>query len=179
MLTFVENLIKGLSGTEIGRKEILTYLGCIVDQVWMSRNQSCREGVSCHIDEVQSRVKNVYGKYSNFSNGNTDAEVGPSQAVPTERKGNWRTIQEVEWILCTDASWYKGEVELATVLINKNTDYWTKKTEYNKAISALDAELTAISMALSWALEEGRYEIHILSDCQIAVQALDKFLTSL
>uniref|UniRef100_A0A803P5A3 RNase H type-1 domain-containing protein n=1 Tax=Cannabis sativa TaxID=3483 RepID=A0A803P5A3_CANSA len=101
-----------------------------------------------------------------------------SRLYSTERK-EIGTIQEVEWILCTDASWYKGEVELATVLINKNTDYWTKKTEYNKAISALDAELTAISMALSWALEEGRYEIHILSDCQIAVQALDKFLTSL
>uniref|UniRef100_A0A803NWW7 Reverse transcriptase n=1 Tax=Cannabis sativa TaxID=3483 RepID=A0A803NWW7_CANSA len=167
--SFVQNLVRSLSDVGIGRKEILTYLGCIIKHLWIYRNRLCREGKKDQVQQVQSRIRNSYDCYLNFKATILMRHRG---ILPLQREGSRGNSQEVPWIICTDASWYKGEAGLLAVMINKDTDQWATKTAYSKASSGLDAELSAILMALSWAIQEGKKEVHLLSDCKVAVQAL-------
>uniref|UniRef100_A0A803QQJ3 Reverse transcriptase domain-containing protein n=1 Tax=Cannabis sativa TaxID=3483 RepID=A0A803QQJ3_CANSA len=129
--SFVQNLVRSLSDVGIGRKEILTYLGCIIDHLWIYRNRLCREGKKDQVQQVQSRIRNSYDCYLNFRNDSADAEADQRHFLPLQREGSRCNSQEVPWIICTDASWYKGEAGLAAVMINKDTDQWATKTAYS------------------------------------------------
>uniref|UniRef100_A0A803PUX2 Reverse transcriptase domain-containing protein n=1 Tax=Cannabis sativa TaxID=3483 RepID=A0A803PUX2_CANSA len=167
MVDFVKNLVLEVKAAGVGRKEILTYLGCVMDQIWMTRNNVCRLGEVVKIDEISRRVGKAFEEYSRFSNGD-DSEITP--CFVNRSLGCQMVSMDVDWMVFTDASWLRGEAGIA-VMVSRLTGRWSSKSVFTKAISAFDAELSAILMALKWAIEEKKQQIQLFSDCQTAIQA--------
>ncbi|KAF4375421.1 hypothetical protein F8388_024080 [Cannabis sativa] len=74
MLCFVQNLVQEVEAAGIGKKEILTYLGCIIDQIWLSRNQYNRLGTRVNMSDLRTRVSKAFEEYLNFTPEENEAE---------------------------------------------------------------------------------------------------------
>ncbi|KAF4355044.1 hypothetical protein F8388_022296 [Cannabis sativa] len=70
----------------------------------------------------------------------------------------------------------EGDAGIAAVSVEISTGCWHVKTQKIRTDSVLEAELKAILLALSRAIELGWQEVHILSDSKIVVQALSPLL---
>uniref|UniRef100_A0A803Q7G7 RNase H type-1 domain-containing protein n=1 Tax=Cannabis sativa TaxID=3483 RepID=A0A803Q7G7_CANSA len=85
--------------------------------------------------------------------------------IPSQDFVDFTTINpDLEVIYCTDASWENGVAGLAVVRFSKSSDSWFYRIQLSSATSALEAEIQAIHMALSWAMEEDQKVIGVLSD---------------
>ncbi|XP_030502827.2 uncharacterized protein LOC115717998 [Cannabis sativa] len=174
MISFVENLVATTTNSGFGRKEVLTFLGCMVGQIWKTSNECSLAGKPIIMDQARKRIEEAYEGFVNFSYTSEEEVVGlRTQVTPHLTQRSIRRLNE-ERPLCTDASWVKGDAGSAVVMLKEDTVGWSYKLARDRAVSALEAELKAILLALNWALEEGWNEIHVLSDCLQAIQTLNK-----
>uniref|UniRef100_A0A803NVT6 Histone H3.2 n=1 Tax=Cannabis sativa TaxID=3483 RepID=A0A803NVT6_CANSA len=172
MIHFTENIVAVFENSNIGRKEIITYLGCVLEQVWRIRNDICRRGTRINFEMVMRKIQLAFHDYSTF-NGRDESLDGIAVHLEDRiEKVDWKRVLDGKQVICTDAFWMKDEVGLAAVMRMKNSDFWTHKTSRIKAYSALQVELKVILLTLQWALEEKWEEICVLSDCFQAIQAL-------
>uniref|UniRef100_A0A803PK89 RNase H type-1 domain-containing protein n=1 Tax=Cannabis sativa TaxID=3483 RepID=A0A803PK89_CANSA len=80
--------------------------------------------------------------------------------------------KQVGNIIFTDASWIKGDAGIAAVSVDISIGFWFIKSQKLQAQSALEAEFTAILLALNRAIDLGWRDVPILLDSKIVVQAL-------
>ncbi|KAM6592394.1 hypothetical protein CsatA_000097 [Cannabis sativa] len=97
------------------------------------------------------------------------SKLSPSEDLVSE-EGTRRSLDH--HVIFTDASWTNGECGIAAIGVDTRQGIWFVKAGKDKAPSALEAELKAILLAVSWAVERGWNQVHILSDSYIAVKAL-------
>ncbi|KAM6546226.1 hypothetical protein CsatB_026962 [Cannabis sativa] len=172
VIQFTENMVTSLENSNYDRKEILTYMGCVWEQIWRSRNDLCRRGIRANLDMMKRNIEMAFQSYSTYSG--KDALVDIFSDPPKNRleEAYWQRILDGKRVICTDASWLRGEARLAAVMRMKNLESWAHKTSRTKAESALIAELKAILLALQWAWEKKWDRICVLSDCAQTIQAL-------
>uniref|UniRef100_A0A803NT04 RNase H type-1 domain-containing protein n=1 Tax=Cannabis sativa TaxID=3483 RepID=A0A803NT04_CANSA len=131
-------------------------------------------------DTMISFVENLLLTFSDFNRFellNFCGCLGDSPSTNLVSSGN--LILEVEargrmahHVLFTDASWSNGESGIAAIGVDTRQGIWFVKACKEKAQSVLEAELKAILLVVSWAVERGWNQVHILSDSYIAVKAL-------
>ncbi|KAF4353379.1 hypothetical protein F8388_016526 [Cannabis sativa] len=76
---------------------------------------------------------------------------------------------ETPVVMMTDASWQNGTAGLAAVKVDLRSGYWAYMMQKSVATSPLEAEVKAIHMALSWAVQCKWDQVCVLSDSITAV----------
>uniref|UniRef100_A0A803Q639 Uncharacterized protein n=1 Tax=Cannabis sativa TaxID=3483 RepID=A0A803Q639_CANSA len=110
MLDFVEALLSSLSGDL--RKEVIIYIGCVIQAIWKWRNMVRIKG--CNVD-VKSVITEAATAFLEFS----DCRVEDlSQAIPEDSDDQAVQSESANHIMFTDASWKEGVGGYAVVAIN-------------------------------------------------------------
>ncbi|KAF4402317.1 hypothetical protein G4B88_003238 [Cannabis sativa] len=131
--------------------------------VWNSRlfGGKCRDSLSLPV-EVRKKFKEFDWITS------LAATKVPQQVIQFVHRAAFNSK-----ILVTDGSFKDGCCGLAAVGIERNTSAWSYVCRSSEGISALDAELKAIAMALQWVAGQGWNAVTLFSDCLVAVNALN------
>ncbi|XP_030504062.1 uncharacterized protein LOC115719241 [Cannabis sativa] len=176
MINFLEALISSLP---IERSELLNFVGCVFSEIWNQRNALCmRSTVADPLSALQRILNSV--KELNLVCDNKakdmcilahDPVLDSVQQVFDGQSEEHMT--QVAHVIFTDASWVDGLAGLAVVGVDRLNGCWFVNAQKSKAASALEAELQAILLALSWAVDSGWNEVHVLSDSLVAVTALN------
>uniref|UniRef100_A0A803NIA2 RNase H type-1 domain-containing protein n=1 Tax=Cannabis sativa TaxID=3483 RepID=A0A803NIA2_CANSA len=172
VIQFTENMVTSLENSNYDRKEILTYMGCVWEQIWRSRNDLCRRGIGANLDMMKRNIEMAFQSYSTYSSKDDLVDIFSDPPKNRLEEADRQRILDGKRVICTDASWLRREAGLAAVMRMKNLESWAHKTSRTKAESALIAELKAILLALQWAWEKKWDRICVLSDCAQTIQAL-------
>ncbi|KAM6545262.1 hypothetical protein CsatB_025998 [Cannabis sativa] len=152
-----------LTGTS--RLEILTYVGCVFQQIWKWRNKVKFKGGMPDINVTLGTIKSICFE---FLEGRSRPSI---QDTPPPADQQIETLANAEFIIFTDASWNEGQSGLAVVVINLVDNSWFYKVENLTADSAMEAETLAVRMALSLIAENSWRKVHVLSDCRNVLRA--------
>ncbi|KAF4372257.1 hypothetical protein G4B88_007001 [Cannabis sativa] len=165
VLSLVHDLCGDLEEEEASKLLMCGYV--IWDTIWNYRN-SIRLGGRNR--DSMSLLIEVRKRFEEF--GGIIALPGPD--VPQK---NVHLVQRAPFnsnILVSDGSFKDGRFGLAAIGFERNSSTWISICKSTEGISALDAELQAISMALQWAVEQRWTSIFLFSDCLVAVNALNR-----
>ncbi|XP_060968321.1 uncharacterized protein LOC133035897 [Cannabis sativa] len=176
LISMLEGIIELVTGVE--RKELINYIGYMFSEIWFQRNAFCIRNAEINLSYAVARIEKSYAELQNLV---TSKKGGLSEARCTysiqEPEGYHGSLNRQRCnVIFSDASWFKGDAGIAAVSVEISTGCWHVKTQKIRTNSVLEAELKAILLALSMAIELGWQEVHILSDSKIAVQALSPLL---
>uniref|UniRef100_A0A803P8J4 RNase H type-1 domain-containing protein n=1 Tax=Cannabis sativa TaxID=3483 RepID=A0A803P8J4_CANSA len=176
MIDFLCHLIKSFPNCK--RSEMITYSGCILDQIWRQRNNCLLSTVNANIDQARYKVLKAFSEMTDacLKEGINEWDRRTllcTEGITTQME---TPVQELKanHVIFTDASWKQGKAGLAAIMVNRSDGKWFFRTQSIVASTAMEAELRAILMALEWAIENNWKEIQILSDSQSITQALSK-----
>ncbi|XP_060973884.1 uncharacterized protein LOC133039097 [Cannabis sativa] len=174
LITLLETIIDIYQGNS--RVDILNYLGCALSEIWHQRNAYCIRDAAINIDLVLGRIRKSFFEVQQAGANNIRHQVTDQVADGSEALQNSIDDQERQCcnIIFTDASWTNINAGIASVDIDTFSGFWFVKAQKVQAHSVLEAELLAIQLALTRAIEKGWQKVHILSDSKVAVQALSK-----
>uniref|UniRef100_A0A803QHS0 Uncharacterized protein n=1 Tax=Cannabis sativa TaxID=3483 RepID=A0A803QHS0_CANSA len=173
---FFFNLISSFPSNN--KAEVVTYCGCVFDQMLRQRNDCLLKCSSGNFDQVRIRILKAFSELSvNRKHSSVswleNSWIGGDEENACQDLGLVR-VKEVDCIIFTDASCKQEKVGLAAVMINRSNGNWVYKTQLIITRSAMEAELQAILMALKWAIANDWKEIHVQSDSLVITQALAK-----
>uniref|UniRef100_A0A803NVI6 Autophagy-related protein n=1 Tax=Cannabis sativa TaxID=3483 RepID=A0A803NVI6_CANSA len=157
------------------RKELLSYCGCILEEIWQQRNSFCfqshkvdTKAALCKIERKAMELRISSSLVQDDSvNGNKDQS--DIRSDKQHRAIIPRLNEGIGNYIFTDASWYQGDAGIAAMRVDSNTGFWFVSAQKLQTHSALEAELMAILHALNMAIEDGWIEVQIFSDSKVAV----------
>uniref|UniRef100_A0A803Q8C8 CCHC-type domain-containing protein n=1 Tax=Cannabis sativa TaxID=3483 RepID=A0A803Q8C8_CANSA len=174
LITLLETIVDIYQGNS--RVDILNYLGCTLSEIWHQRNAYCIRDAAINIDLVLGRIRKSFFEVQQAGANSIGHKVTDQVADGSEALQNSIDEQERQCcnIIFTDASWTNINAGIASMDIDTFSGIWFVKAQKVQALSVSEAELLAIQLALTRAIEKGWQKVHILSDSKVAVQALSK-----
>ncbi|XP_060962207.1 uncharacterized protein LOC133032318 [Cannabis sativa] len=116
MAQFLEILVPMLASTP--RLEVITYVGCVFQQIWKCRNKvKFKRGVA-DINITLGAIKCICSEFLDGSFRPSIQDIPPPAEQPIE------TLINAEIIIFTDASWKEGKSGLAVVVFNLIDNSW-------------------------------------------------------
>uniref|UniRef100_A0A803PNP5 Reverse transcriptase n=1 Tax=Cannabis sativa TaxID=3483 RepID=A0A803PNP5_CANSA len=150
------------------RVNFFTFVGCLFDTIWYSRNSSIFK--SNKVDIMQARLKMLQRMEDLLSAQRSAQRADHGRTIPTARV--WEIPSDTQGLLITDASWKEGKAGIAVGCQDRQSGKWLWSAKRIEAASAMEAEASAIFWALQLSRESGFRSIAIASDALLLVQAL-------
>ncbi|XP_060974235.1 uncharacterized protein LOC133039370 [Cannabis sativa] len=178
VLIMFKTLLDNMGGAD--RKELITYLGCIMTEIWHQRNICCIKNQEVNVQMVLARIeKKAEELMPSMSatpslihiDGNLDVMGRHIMEEPSGTMASNTSSVSCNYAF-TDASWVKDTAGIAAISVEISSGRWFANAHKIRAESALEAEFTAIILALNRARDAGWKEVRVISDSKIAVQAL-------
>ncbi|KAM6558351.1 hypothetical protein CsatA_027590 [Cannabis sativa] len=156
------------------RFELLNYVGCVFTEIWHQRNALCIRNAAANTTVALHKIGTRFFELQNISNnlGRTELSMTISVPLNTAARSFSTDYRYSSNVAFSDASWTRENAGIAAVCLDIHNGRWSIQSQKIKALSALEAEFQAISLALSRAAELGWQEVHLLSDSSIAIKAL-------
>uniref|UniRef100_A0A803NNB9 RNase H type-1 domain-containing protein n=1 Tax=Cannabis sativa TaxID=3483 RepID=A0A803NNB9_CANSA len=169
MINMMVSLIDTLDGSE--RKDLLTYFGCIMDEIWHQRNSFCIQYQAVNVQTALLKIdQKVLELKSSFPNTQC-CIVGVNEVREGQRIDERSAIGIQNYVL-TYASLVQGAAGIAAISVDMTEGCWFVSSQKIQAQSVLEAKFLAILLALNRTANVGWSEVHILSDSKVAVRAL-------
>ncbi|KAM6559171.1 hypothetical protein CsatA_028410 [Cannabis sativa] len=178
LIAIVENMLLLLSN-EASMQEVLLYVGCVFSVIWQSRNELVFKNIPANPSWDLAKIENKFLEYHlmdllnrNHQEGSLSIDTRELALIGGSEVNLRQGHSKVKHAFFTDASWLGGDTGLAAIVVDYISGTWFVKAHRSRSHSVLEAELSAILLALEWAVELGWSEVYIFSDSMTAVQAL-------
>uniref|UniRef100_A0A803PEM3 RNase H type-1 domain-containing protein n=1 Tax=Cannabis sativa TaxID=3483 RepID=A0A803PEM3_CANSA len=150
------------------RWKFLTFVGCLFETIWYSRNTIIFK--SNQVDILQERHKMLQRLEDLLSIQSSEQMSVNTMKVSAE--DIWKIPISTQGLLITDASWKDGKAGIAVGCQDRQTGKWYWSAKRIEAESAMEAEASGIHWAIQLSLECGFRSIAIAIDALLLVQAM-------
>ncbi|KAF4371588.1 hypothetical protein G4B88_008303 [Cannabis sativa] len=161
----VLTLVKGLSKDL--RLQAMVSFAAVCDTVWNQRNAIIHGG-KC--GDIPSLLKEVWRKFVEFG-GDKAGEVSDSRSHVVTRP---LVPYQFNKMVMVDGAYKESWCGMACTMIDKFDWTWDYGYFSKEGSSSLEAEMSAIGLAVEVIVQKEWVGAVILSDCQVAVTAFDK-----
>ncbi|KAF4376177.1 hypothetical protein G4B88_004981 [Cannabis sativa] len=114
--------------------------------------------------------EDIHKRFAEFSS----TDVLRVSSLSSSRSEPRLKVSKNTIFLVTDGAFQDSWCSLAVMAIDCSNVFWEYKSSREKGDSALEAEMKAIYLSLSWAAEKGWDSIILCSNCLVAISALEK-----
>ncbi|KAF4346547.1 hypothetical protein G4B88_021720 [Cannabis sativa] len=114
--------------------------------------------------------EDIHKRFAEFSS----TDVLRVSSLSSSRSEPRLKVSKNTIFLVTDGAFKDSWCSLAVMAIDCSNVFWEYKSSREKGDSALEAEMKAIYLSLSWAAEKGWDSIILCSNCLVAISALEK-----
>ncbi|KAM6582874.1 hypothetical protein CsatB_009876 [Cannabis sativa] len=176
MISMFKALIDTLGDTD--RKELISYFGYIMTEIWHQRNSFCIKGQVVNVQMVLAKIEKKAEELRHAMSATPSRNGGISDGLERQGSGEFSDSMYNNFptgscnFVFTDASWVKGTTGVAAISVDVSTGCWFVNAQKLRLDSTLEAEFSAIILALNRAYDAGWKEVCVLLDSKIAVQAL-------